>query len=181
MAKIVETSIEQLIPDDKNFNKGTEFGQHLVEESLRKFGAGRSILIDKNNRIIAGNKVVENAAAVGLDNVVIVETDGTKIVAVKRNDIDLDTATGRELALADNATSKANLEWDVDILAEQSKLFAIEPEGWGVTMPEVDNGEQQGKDEEAKAKLIVECNDLAKLTQLSVELKERGFTCEMNN
>ena len=46
MAKIIETNVEQLIPDNKNFNKGTEYGQHLIEESLRKFGAGRSILLN---------------------------------------------------------------------------------------------------------------------------------------
>ena len=55
MAKMIEASIDSLIPDNKNFNKGTEFGEHLMDESLRKFGLGRSILIDKNNRIIAGN------------------------------------------------------------------------------------------------------------------------------
>ena len=58
MAKVIETNIESLVPDNKNFNKGTEYGQHLIEESLRKFGAGRSILLDKNNSIISGNKTM---------------------------------------------------------------------------------------------------------------------------
>lgn len=68
MAKMIETRIENLIPDNKNFNKGTQFGEHLMDESLRKFGLGRSILIDKNNRIIAGNKTTEKAADIGFDN-----------------------------------------------------------------------------------------------------------------
>ena len=55
MAKVIETNIESLVPDNKNFNKGTEYGDRLMDESLRRFGLGRSILIDKNNRIIAGN------------------------------------------------------------------------------------------------------------------------------
>ena len=84
MAKMIEASIDSLIPDDKNFNKGTEFGEHLMDESLRKFGLGRSILIDKNNRIIAGNKTAEKAADIGFDNVIIVETNGNSLVAVKR-------------------------------------------------------------------------------------------------
>ena len=116
MAKIIETTVESLVPDNLNANKGTEYGQRLLEESLRKFGAGRSILIDKNNRIIAGNKTIENAVNAGLDNVIVVETDGNQIVAVKRKDIDLDSAKGRELALADNATGKANLSWDEDAI-----------------------------------------------------------------
>ena len=94
--KIIEADIAQLVPDDVNFNKGTQFGQSLIEKSLRQFGAGRSILLDKNNRIIAGNKTVENAGQIGLEKVLIVETTGEEIVAVKRTDIDLDTREGRE-------------------------------------------------------------------------------------
>ena len=74
---VTTAKLSDLIPDDKNFNKGTEFGQHLIEKSLRENGAGRSILLDKNNRIIAGNKTTENAANIDMDDVIIVETDGT--------------------------------------------------------------------------------------------------------
>ena len=59
MTKIIETNIESLVPDNKNFNKGTEYGDRLMDESLRKFGLARSIVIDKNNRIIVGNKTAE--------------------------------------------------------------------------------------------------------------------------
>lgn len=179
MAKIIETNVEQLIPDNKNFNKGTEYGQHLIEESLRKFGAGRSILLDKNNRIIAGNKTIENAAIVGLENVIIVETDGNQIVAVKRKDIDLDSTKGRELALADNATSKANLAWDMDIITEQAERFAIDPEDWGVSMPEPETEEPQDTKKELDTRLIVECGDVSKLSLLFSELQDRGFKCEL--
>ena len=111
MSKI---KLSDLTLDDKNYNKGTEFGNSLIEKSLRKFGAGRSILLDKNNRIIAGNKTVENASSIGLDDVIIVETTGNQIIAIKRIDIDLDSKIGREMALADNASAKANIEWDYD-------------------------------------------------------------------
>ena len=131
--KIIETDIAQLVPDDVNFNKGTQFGQSLIEKSLRQFGAGRSILLDKNNRIIAGNKTVENAGQIGLEKVLIVETTGEEIVAVKRTDIDLDTREGRELALADNATGAANLDWDETALTQATEKWEIDPEEWGVT------------------------------------------------
>jgi hypothetical protein len=110
--------IKELIPDDKNYNQGNGFGNSLIEKSLRKNGAGRSILIDKNNRIIAGNKTVENAASIGLEDLLIVESDGTKIIAVKRTDIDLDSKAGREMAHADNATSKANIVWNHENLKD---------------------------------------------------------------
>jgi len=60
---------KDLIHDDKNFNKGSEAGAKLIKKSFEKFGAGRSILLDKNNRIIAGNKSVEFS---GIDDVQIV-------------------------------------------------------------------------------------------------------------
>lgn len=142
---IKKQKITDLVPDDANFNTGTEFGNSLIEKSLSKFGAGRSILIDKHNRIIAGNKTVENAAANGFENIVVVETDGKDLVAVKRTDIDLNTKQGREMALADNATAKANISWDADNLTE----WEMPTEEWGidVVMPDF---EPVGIDEQGR-------------------------------
>lgn len=128
MAKKIK--ISELIPDDKNFNQGSEFGNQLINKSFEKFGAGRSILIDKNNKIIAGNKSTENYGALGNEDVIVVESDGTKLIAVKRTDIDLDTPEGREMALADNATAKANIVWAEDVIAET--IEAEVAESWGV-------------------------------------------------
>ena len=134
MAKLKDAKLKDLVFDNKNFNKHTEFGMSLIEKSLRNNGAGRSILIDKNNRIIAGNGVTEVAGQIGLDDVQIVETDGTKIIAVKRTDIDLDTKQGREMALADNATAAADLEWDADTIADVSADFDLDAGEWGVNL-----------------------------------------------
>lgn len=135
--------VKDLIPDDANFNTGTEFGNSLIDKSLSKFGAGRSILIDKNNRIIAGNKTIENAVANGFDDIVIVETTGEQIVAVKRTDIDLNTKRGREMALADNATAKANISWEHSVISE----WDMPANEWGIQMP---NFEPVGIDEQGK-------------------------------
>ena len=145
MAKVIETNIESLVPDNKNFNKGTQYGDHLMDESLRRFGLGRSILIDKNNRIIAGNKTAEKAADIGFTDVVVVEVDGNQLVAVKRKDIDLDSAKGRELALADNATGKANLEWDEELISDISAQLNFEPGDWGVEIETI-NPDDYGTD-----------------------------------
>ena len=139
--EIKNAKVSDLVFDDKNFNKHTEFGMSLLERSLRQHGAGRSILIDKNNRIIGGNGVVETAAQIGLDDVQIVESDGTKIIAVKRTDIDLDSKQGREMALADNATAAADLQWDTEAIAEVEEEFDIDADDWGVVL---DESEQYG-------------------------------------
>jgi DNA modification methylase len=111
--------ISDLIPDHANANKGTERGRYALEASLRQYGAGRSILLDKNGRIIAGNKTAEVAADVGLDDVLIVQTDGKQIVAVQRTDLDIDSPEGRGLAYADNRVGELSLEWDAQqVLAD---------------------------------------------------------------
>lgn len=181
MTKIIETNIESLVPDNKNFNKGTEYGDRLMDESLRKFGLARSIVIDKNNRIIAGNKTAEKAADIGFTDVLVVEVDGNQLVAVKRKDIDLDSAKGRELALADNATSKANLAWDESLIEEVSQQWGFEPQDWGVDVFRQEEPEQEepsGK-KEISTRLIVECGDVTKLSLLFSELQDRGFSVEL--
>ena len=108
--KIID--IEELAQDQRNFNKGTEQGQELMERSFKEMGAGRSILIDKNGNIIAGNKSQKAAIAAGIKKVRVVETTGDELVAVKRTDVDIDSAEGRKMAYLDNLTTQVNLTWD---------------------------------------------------------------------
>lgn len=177
-SKIEEVSLDALIPDNLNANRGTEYGTHLLEKSFRELGAGRSLLLDKNNRIIAGNKSTETAAAIGLKNVIIVETDGTQLVAVKRTDIDLDSKQGRELAIADNATSKANLQWETQAIAKIEEGWGVVPADWGI--PDFDEPEEQEEDDEpTEISLTVQSDDPVSLRLLSVELQERGFKCNL--
>ncbi len=120
MGKVKQSKVAELTPDGQNANRGTQRGRSALEASLRKLGAGRSILIDKNGRIIAGNKTAETAADIGLDDVLIVQTDGKQLVAVQRTDIDLDTPQGREMAYADNRVGQLDLDFDIEqILSDQ--------------------------------------------------------------
>lgn len=112
------SNISELKFDDQNFNDHTEHGMSLLEKSLREFGAGRSILIDKDNNIIAGNGIIEAAGSIGLEDMQVVETTGDKIIAVKRTDVSLNSKKGRKMAMADNATAAADLSWNKDNLGK---------------------------------------------------------------
>lgn len=127
-------TIKDLKFDDKNFNKHTEYGMSLLEKSLRENGAGRSILLDKDNNIIAGNGIVEAAGQIGLEKVKVVEATGDEIIAVKRTDISLDSKKGREMALADNATAAVDLEWDEGTISEELDKFGIDSQEWGLNI-----------------------------------------------
>lgn len=155
-----EANITDLKFDDKNFNRHTSYGMSLIEKSLRENGAGRSILIDKDGNIIAGNGVIETAGQIGLEKIKIVETTGDEIIAVKRTDISLNSKKGREMALADNATAAADLEWDEYTIKEQTEKWDFDTSDWGMnfdfdkdTEVEEDEAPEANENEPAKSKL----------------------------
>lgn len=150
-----KVKISELIPDDQNFNTGNEFGESLIEKSFDRFGAGRSILVDKKNRVIAGNKSLQKFAESGGENVIVVETTGKEIVAVKRTDIDLDTKRGREMALADNATAKANITWDTQALLD----WEMPTQEWGVELKVELIDDAETRDAEPQTDRAAELNE----------------------
>lgn len=180
MGEIKSGKINELVPDDKNMNKHNQYGMSLLEKSISELGLGRSIVVDKNNRIIGGNGVVETAVNLGLEDVIIVPTRGDKLVVVKREDVDLDSEVGRSLALADNAVANVNLEWDEKNIQQIQSDWAIDPQDWGI--PEFEEPKEEDEEEQKKdisTRLIVECGDVIKLSSLFSELQDRGFKCEL--
>ena len=104
-------------PDPQNANQGTPRGAQMVEDSLRAYGAGRSILVDRHGVVIAGNKTLEAAASLGFDDVVVVPSDGKRLIVVQRTDLDLATdAAARELGIVDNRAAEVGLSWDAGVL-----------------------------------------------------------------
>ena len=138
-------TLADLTPDGENFNRHTEFGQKLLEDSLRKFGAGRSILVDKDGNIIAGNSTTETAAAIGMEDVIVVPTDGKKLVVVQRTDLSLDSPEGRELALADNMTALKGI--DIDLAKVQETLGDDLAKAWGMELPKPEKAKPEKRDD----------------------------------
>ena len=166
-------SIDDLIQDDHNFNKGNEQGAQLLERSFRECGAGRSVLIDKNGNIIAGNKSQQAAIKAGIKKVRIIETTGDELVAVKRTDIDIDSAEGRRLALADNATTQVNLVFDYKELEACMLECDLDPNEWGVPVlaPE--------PDEEHEFQVIIDVNSEKEQEKLYNRLTKQGYECKI--
>jgi len=117
-------SISDLRSDHKNARKRTDRSAALIKESITRYGAARSIVIDEENRILAGNGTIEGAKAAGIKNVRIIETNGDEIIAVKRTGLTEDQKIG--LALADNRTSDLS-EWDKEMLHQLSEEHDITP------------------------------------------------------
>jgi len=117
-------SISDLRSDHKNARKRTDRSATLIEESLKRYGAARSVVIDEDNRILAGNGTVDAAKRAGISKVRVIETDGDEIIAVKRTGLTEDQKIG--LALADNRTSDLS-EWDKEMLHQLSEEHDITP------------------------------------------------------
>ena len=118
------TSINSLLSDHKNARRRTDRSAELIKESLQRYGAARSIVIDEDNRILAGNGTIEGAKAAGIKNVRIIETDGTEVIAIKRSGLSENEKVG--LALADNRTADLS-EWDQAMLHSLSQEHDLSP------------------------------------------------------
>jgi len=105
--------------DKHNANLGTDRGKDLLDQSIKELGAGRSILVDKDGHVIAGNKTLAAARKAGL-KIRVIPSRRDELVVVQREDLDLDDSTGeaRRLAYLDNRVAELDLEWDVEILAQ---------------------------------------------------------------
>lgn len=185
--KVSIEKLAALIPDNRNANKGTERGAYQIRQSLRKYGAGRSILVDKNNRIIAGNKTTDALFELEMDDAIIVDSDGTRPVVVRRVDVDLDSQAGRELAIADNRTSEIDLEWDAEELA-RLQLDGIDlTEFWtqdeldklvsdALALPD-DVRDDSARFDDAKYSILIECKSESDQLQMLERFQEEGLTC----
>jgi len=107
--------------DPLNVNKHTQRGGGLLENSLRKRGAFRSIASAGKGVeipvVMAGNFTLEKAVSAGFTEVVNVHVTGNQIVNVVRDDIAPNSPEAIALGLEDNEIGKASYNPDLDILA----------------------------------------------------------------
>lgn len=132
MTKPKEQEAPAISFDARNYRKHGKKNKDLIKKSLEELGAGRSVLIDKDNSLIAGNGVYEQAQALGLP-VRVIETDGKELIAVKRTDLATDDEKRKKLALADNSASDMS-QFNNVLLTEDWTIEQLKE--WGVTIPE---------------------------------------------
>jgi hypothetical protein len=109
-----EIQLQDLSLDRRNARRHTKRNLDQIERSLANYGAGRSILVDEQGRVLAGNGVVQAARAVGIRKLRVIEAQKDELVAVRRSD--LTEQQKLELAIADNRTAEL-AEWDAEVLS----------------------------------------------------------------
>lgn len=143
--------------DLRNYRIHTDKNKGLIRKSLEECGAGRSILMDKDDFIVAGNGVYEQAQALGLP-VRIIESDGTELIAIKRTDLSTKDEKRKLLALADNHTSDTS-HFNFTAIVED---FGIEElNDWSFELPfddipaDIDSFFEGADNPERKKKVII--------------------------
>ena len=90
--------------DPRNYRIHSKENKELIKKSLTECGAGRSVLVDKEGKLIAGNGVFEQAKALKIPTK-IVQTDGNTLVVVQRTDLATADKKRQRLAVMDNSAS----------------------------------------------------------------------------
>jgi hypothetical protein len=120
--------------DKNNFRIHSEENKSLIKKSVDELGAGRSVLIDSEDTLIAGNGVIEQW---GKRPTKVIETDGTELIVVKRTDLKTKDKKRKLLALADNQTSDLS-EFDIELV--ENEFGEDELTDWGFEI--IDNTEK---------------------------------------
>ena len=120
--------------DPNNYRVHNDKNKRLIKKSLVECGAGRSIVLDNEDVIVAGNGVYEEARELGL-KVRVIESDGSELIAIKRTDLSTTDERRKLLALADNHTSDTS---EFDINAILGDFNAIDLDAWEFNVNDFD-------------------------------------------
>lgn len=88
-------NMEKINFDKKNYRKHSDKNKRMIRKSLKDCGAGRSVLVDADGYLIAGNGLYEQAQQLNIPTRVV-ETDGSELVVVKRTDLKPEDAKRKE-------------------------------------------------------------------------------------
>lgn len=141
MAKEKKIKISELIPDDKNNNKHTAYGMDLLEKSVNKVGIIESITVSNDDKIISGNARHEVIGKNFTKEALVIETDGTQPIIIKRTDIESDTKQFYEASILANTTAKKNIDFDMEVIDSLAVEYDIDIEDLGIDLQ--DNQELQ--------------------------------------
>jgi hypothetical protein len=100
--------------DPRNTRKHGQRSREAIACSLRELGAGRSIVLDRDGVVVAGNGVFEQADRLNIP-IRPIDTDGSTLVVVVRDDLASDDPRRKALALADNRLGELS-SWDQEKL-----------------------------------------------------------------
>ena len=172
--------------DPRNARRHPDQNKAMIRQSLEEIGGFRSIAVDGDGIIRAGNGVYEQAVALGL-KIRIIEAARDELIAVKRSDLVGELA--ERAAILDNRTAEL-AEWDANALAWLKENESSVVEGmWDarewrtilsqIEQPETENAPeaQIDKAEELRQKWGVELGQLWEIPSLKTHGQVHRLLC----
>lgn len=179
--------IGDLKPDPQNARVHNPRNVGQIERSIESDGFGRPGLLARDNSIIAGNATAEAAANVGMEDVLVIDSDGTKPIYIRRTDVEPGSERFRKLALSDNRAAEL-ATWSSEVLAsfvdegldleqfwfpeELAEVLNDSDEPPGFHSADLDNDSAGGYREQYG--VIVVCEDEAHQERVFRELQGNG-------
>lgn len=109
--------LASLRQDPENRRLHDEQNLEMIVDAIGAVGLGRSVVIDEDDVLLAGNGVARAALQAGVTKVRVIETDGTELIAVKRTNLSPDQK--RALAIFDNRTAELGV-WNLEQLRKDA-------------------------------------------------------------
>lgn len=164
--------VTSLTLDPRNARKHDKKNLKAIKDSLFKFGQQRTIVVTKDNVVIAGNGTVAAAKELGWETIDITRSQLTGENAIA-------------YGLVDNRASDL-AEWDDDnlkgLLSDLSDSgWDIEGLGWDKTDIEILNNDDfivdDKEDNEKNQKYVVtiDFKDAVEMEEMFIELRDRGL------
>ena len=133
--------------DKRNTNLHTDAGLQLLDKSIDKVGIIESYTISNDGVVISGNARHEKISAKISKEPIVIETDGTEAIIIKRTDIESNTKKFHEASILANTTAHKNFNLDYDVIDEIVEEFDIDVVEVGVEVLEsISDSEDFGTD-----------------------------------
>ena len=166
--------------DPANARKHPERNLDVIASSLVRFGQQKPLVVDANNRVLAGNGTLAAAKSLGWKAIQIVRSELIGIDA-------------SAFAIVDNRSAEL-AEWDPDIISAamaDSNIGDIgfspsEIDAWlsndtsladSSTSDGIEDGAPQPIDE--KFQIVIDCEDVQQQKELYQRLSAEGFPCRL--
>jgi len=150
--KLATLDLEDLVADPNNARVHTPRTIGTIVDLMHEVGAGRGIVVDEHNVVLAGNASREAALEAGIRKVVVIDQDAAALTVVRRTG--LSPNQKMKLALGDNRAGEFS-SYDPDVLramkdegVDMSALFT--PDQWAKAV-HAGNESQEDKDARATA------------------------------
>jgi len=179
-------SLSDIRPQRRNANKHTARGLGALEKSIQTDGWIGAITVAADGETFDGSARLEVGAAAGFADAVIVESDGSRPVIVKRTDIpSADDPRAKRLGIAANRVASLTLDWDPDILKDLSEEIDLAQFWREDELSKIFNdssADSQGADQSnlltSQYHVLIECRDESEQRKLLERCGREGLTCK---